>query len=163
MVRFASDPGAIAHAVREQIHLLDPSLAIFTMTTMAEHFGDALFLPRFAGSLFGVFGFLGLALASESLYGAISALGEPANARNRDNRLADCQREHWKLASSSHSPGNHASVYSLESNGLAITWPSAKILASFVYGVADHDMVTLQLRTALIASCHLSSVQGAIS
>ena len=39
---------------------------------MEEHVRDALFLPRLAGALFGVFGFIGLALAAVGLYGVMS-------------------------------------------------------------------------------------------
>ena len=39
---------------------------------MEEHLRDALFLPRLAGTLFGIFGLLGLSLAAVGLYGVIS-------------------------------------------------------------------------------------------
>ncbi len=39
---------------------------------MEEHLRDALFLPRLAGTLFGVFGFVGLLLAAVGLYGVMS-------------------------------------------------------------------------------------------
>jgi predicted lysophospholipase L1 biosynthesis ABC-type transport system permease subunit len=65
-------PAALAGAVRREIHSLDPTLAIFNAETMEEHLRNALFLPRLAGTLFGVFGFVGLLLAAVGLYGVMS-------------------------------------------------------------------------------------------
>ena len=47
-------------------------MAVFNVATMQEHVKDALFLPRLAGTLFGVFGGIGLMLATVGLYGVIS-------------------------------------------------------------------------------------------
>ena len=72
MVRSSSDPAAIVGMVRNQVKALDPSIAVFNVQTMQEHLRDALFLPRLAAMLFGVFGFIGLVLASVGLYGAMN-------------------------------------------------------------------------------------------
>jgi predicted permease len=72
LVGYQGDPSALALSVRDQIHTLDPSLAIFNEKTMTTHIRDALFLPRLGGFLFGLFGFLGLFLASIGLYGVMS-------------------------------------------------------------------------------------------
>jgi predicted permease len=66
------DEAGTASAVRNIVHSLDPAMAIFNAETMHEHLRDALFLPRLAGALFGIFGFVGLALASVGLYGVMS-------------------------------------------------------------------------------------------
>jgi predicted permease len=139
VVRFAGDPRAIANAVRAQIHAVDPSLAIFNTTTMEEHLKDALFLPRLAGALFGIFGFLGLALASVGLYGVISHW---VSRRTREigirlaigARTGEVQRlvirQGMTLALMALIPG------------LAIAWASTKLFTSFLYGVPSHDVVT---------------------
>jgi predicted permease len=72
MIRSDGDPANLANAVRREISSLDPTLAVYNIETMKEHLHDALFLPRLAGTLFGVFGFIGLLLASIGLYGVIS-------------------------------------------------------------------------------------------
>src|ERR1039458_8144400 len=72
LVRSAGSPAALAPAVRRAIHSLDPTLAIFNAETMEEHLRDALFLPRLAGTLFGIFGVVGLLLAAVGLYGVMS-------------------------------------------------------------------------------------------
>jgi predicted permease len=72
LVRTAGDYAAMERAVRHEIHTVDPTMAIFNEATMEEHLRDALFLPRLAGTLFGVFGFAGLLLAAVGLYGVMS-------------------------------------------------------------------------------------------
>src|ERR1017187_7229569 len=71
LVRWAGSRAALAPAVRREIHSLDPTLAIFNAETMEEHLRDALFLPRLAGTLFGIFGVVGLLLAAVGLYGVM--------------------------------------------------------------------------------------------
>ncbi|HEY6412976.1 MAG TPA: FtsX-like permease family protein [Edaphobacter sp.] len=72
LVRYTGDSAPLASAVRHEITTLDPTLAIFNTYTMEEHLRDALFLPRLAATLFGVFGFIGLTLAAVGLYGVMS-------------------------------------------------------------------------------------------
>lgn len=47
-------------------------MAVYNVETIEEHLRSALFLPRLAGTLFGVFGLIGLALAATGLYGVMS-------------------------------------------------------------------------------------------
>jgi len=47
-------------------------MAVYNAETMEEHLRSALFLPRLAGTLFGVFGITGLLLATVGLYGIMS-------------------------------------------------------------------------------------------
>ena len=56
LVRARGDRGGARRAVRREIHALDPTLAVYNAETMEEHLRNALFLPRLAGTLFGVFG-----------------------------------------------------------------------------------------------------------
>ena len=72
VARFANNSGALEGAARREIHSLDPALAVFNIRSIEEHLRDAMFLPRLAGTLFGVFGLIGLALAAVGLYGVMS-------------------------------------------------------------------------------------------
>ena len=51
---------------------MDPTLAVYNEQSMERHLREALFLPRLAGTLFGVFGVVGLVLAAIGLYGVMS-------------------------------------------------------------------------------------------
>jgi predicted permease len=65
-------PQGPARSVRAQIAALDPDMAIFNSETMQEHVDKALFLPRVCATLLGIFGAVGLTLASIGLYGVMS-------------------------------------------------------------------------------------------
>jgi ABC-type antimicrobial peptide transport system permease subunit len=109
------------------------------METIEEHLHDAMFLPRLAGALFGVFGITGLVLAAVGLYGVMSysvsrrtreigiriALGAP---------VAGVQqlivRQGMLLAS--------IGVVL----GLGVAWAVAKFSVAILYGVPAHDLVT---------------------
>jgi predicted permease len=72
LIRSVGDPAQLINPVRAQIRALDPAMAIYNVQTMQEHLRDALFLPRLAASLFGIFGGIGLILAAVGLYGVMS-------------------------------------------------------------------------------------------
>jgi predicted permease len=152
LVRFAGEPGALGKAVRGEIHTLDPSLAVFDIATMPEHLSDALFLPRLAGTLFGIFGFLGLSLAVVGLYGVISYW---VSRRTREigirlaigARIGEVQgliiRQGMTLALVALIPG------------LAAAWGLAKLFTSFLYGIPAHDAATFTLVPLFLAAVAL--------
>jgi len=72
MARYEGDAATLTKAMENQIHAVDPALAIFNTQTMEEHLHEALFLPRLVGVLFSVFGLGGVTLASVGLYGVMS-------------------------------------------------------------------------------------------
>jgi len=72
VVQTQGNPAALEGAVRNEIHALDPALAVFNTETMEEHLRSALVLPRLAGVLFGIFGITGLILTAVGLYAIIS-------------------------------------------------------------------------------------------
>jgi predicted permease len=140
IVRYQGDSGAVANEVRAQIHKLDPAMAVYNVETMEEHLRNALFLPRLAGTLFGVFGITGLLLAAVGLYGIMSysvsrrtreigiriALGSPLGAVERL-----IVRQGMLLT---------AFAVAL---GLPAALIGAKFSSSFLYGVHPHDALTL--------------------
>jgi len=72
LVKTSIDPRALASSVREQIAALDPNMAVFNTETMQQHVDKSLLLPRISSLLLGIFGALGLTLASIGLYGVMS-------------------------------------------------------------------------------------------
>jgi len=152
LVRTAGNSPALANAVRHEIRSLDPTLAIFNAETLEEHFRSALFLPRLIGTLFGVFGAVGLLLAAVGLYGVMSysisrrtreigirmALGSPVGAVQR---LIIRQGMLLTLI---------AVVL-----GLAAAWVVAKFSASVLYGVRPHDAVTFTVVPLFLAAVAL--------
>jgi predicted permease len=139
MVRYTGDPSALSAAIRHEIGSLDPSLAVFNTQTIEEHLHDALFLPRLAGTLFGIFGCIGILLATVGLYSVMSysvsrrtqeigiriALGAQTGAVQR---LIVTQ-------------GMRLTVIAI-ALGLPLAFAASKLSASILYGVRPHDVVT---------------------
>jgi ABC-type antimicrobial peptide transport system permease subunit len=71
VVRTLGDPTLTASAVRQELHLLDPSMFV-TVHTMNQQFDELTARPRFNGLLFGSFAAIALLLAMVGVYGVIS-------------------------------------------------------------------------------------------
>ncbi len=152
IVHTAGDSTTIANSVRQQIHDLDATMAIYDVETMQEHLRKALFLPRLAGTLFGVFGCIGLTLAAIGLYGVMSysvsrrtheigiriALGAQLQAIRRL-----ILRQGMLLTSIA------------IALGLPAAWAVAKFSSSFLYGVHPHDAVTFTAVPIFLAAIAL--------
>ncbi len=70
-VRAASDPLAMATAVRSQLASVDQDLAV-TFRTIKQASDEALWAKRFLSSLFGLFAIIAVILAAIGIYGTIS-------------------------------------------------------------------------------------------
>jgi predicted permease len=139
VVHTAGDPAGVEQAVRQQIHQLDPSMAIFNEETMEEHVRSAFFLPRLAATLFGTFGFIGLVLANVGLYGVMSYA---VSRRTREIGI--------RMALGAQ-PGSVERLVLRQGMvltviALALGWPAAwmlaKLASSFLYGIQPHDTFT---------------------
>ena len=152
LVRYTGDPAPLAAALRREIHALDPALAVYNSGTIEEHLRDALFLPRLAGTLFGIFGFLGLLLAAVGLYGVISYW---VSRRTREigirlaigARITEVQRLIIRQ-------GMTLTLVALVP-GLAGAWAFAKLFTGFLYGVPTHDAATFILVPLFLAAVAL--------
>ncbi len=163
LVRTGGDYAATERAVRQEIRLLDPSMAIFNEATMEEHLRDALFLPRLAGTLFGVFGFVGLLLAAVGLYGVMSY---SVSRRTREigirlalgSQIAEVQRLII-------GQGMALAVIAV-ALGLAAGLAVARLFSAFLYGVRPHDLLTftvapLFLTAVTFLACWIPSRRAA--
>ena len=142
LVHTAGDSASVAAAVRQTIHTMDPTLAIFNAETIEEHLHEALFLPRLAGTLFGVFGFAGLLLASIGLYGVISY---SVSRRTQEigirmalgAQIAEVQRLIV-------GQGMRLTVVAV-AIGLPAAFTISKFASSILYGVRPHDVTTFTI------------------
>jgi predicted permease len=139
IVHTAGDSASIGNAVRQQIHDLDATMAIYDVETMQEHLRKALFLPRLAGTLFGVFGFLGLVLAAVGLYGVMS-YSVSRRTREMGIRIA-LGAQLAAVRSLILRQGMMLTGISI-ALGMPAAWAAAKFSSSFLYGVRPHDAVT---------------------
>lgn len=139
IVHTPGNPAALADALRREVSSLDPSMPVYNLETMDEHVRAAYVLPRVAATLFGIFGAIGLVLATVGLYGVMT-FAVTRRTREIGIRMAMGARP--------------ASILRLVlRRGIALTlaalalgWPAAwmlaKISSSFLYGIAPHDAVT---------------------
>jgi predicted permease len=139
VVHFAGDSAAVARAVRGQIHDLDSTMAVYNSETMEEHLQQALFLPRLAGTLFGIFGFIGLVLAAIGLYGVMSY---SVSRRTREIGIrialgAQLSAVHRLILRQ----GMLLTVIAM-ALGLPAAFAVAGLFSSFLYGIAPHDIMT---------------------
>jgi predicted permease len=148
LVRSSGPPGLLAEAVRREIHSLDPTLAVFNAETMEEHLRNALFLPRLAGTLFGVFGAVGLVLAAVGLY---SVMSYSVSRRTREIgiRLA-LGAQAGEVRRLVVRQGMLLTLIAVAA-GLAAALAVARFSAAFLYGVQPHDLVTFTVVPLFLA------------
>lgn len=72
IARAHGDSHAVLAGLREAVRQLDERVPVTDLQSMDEEIGSSLLLPRMSAALFGLFGILGLVLASVGLYGVIA-------------------------------------------------------------------------------------------
>jgi len=72
VIRTASDPAAIAAAVTEAVHRVDPSLPVTEITTLDGLLSRSVSPRRFSAVLIGVLAGLALVLSAVGIYGVMS-------------------------------------------------------------------------------------------
>ena len=154
VVRTTPPPSQLARAVSNEIHALDPNLPVFNSETLSEHVNKSMLLPRLCATLLGIFGAVGVILATVGLYGVMS-FGARARTREIGIRMA--------LGAQ---PGNVLGMITKEglllagiglAIGLGISFAVTRFTASLLYGVSATDLATfigvpvLMLLVALVA------------
>ncbi|HEV3469189.1 MAG TPA: ABC transporter permease [Pyrinomonadaceae bacterium] len=157
VVRTASDPEAMAGALRGELRALDPDAPLFGVRTMERVISDApaTFMRRYPAYLIGVFAAVALILASVGIYGVISyavtqrthelAIRAALGARRAD-LLRLVLRQGLALALG----GVAAGIL----GALALT----RLLSSLLYGVSATDPsvyagVSLLLLAVVLVAC----------
>ena len=147
IVHTPSNPSEIAEALRREVYDLDPTMAVYNLETMDEHVRAAYVLPRVAAMLFGIFGGIGLVLATVGLYGVMS-FAVARRTREIGIRMAMGARPAAVLQLVL----RRGMVLTL--TAVALGWPAAWMLAklssSFLYGIRPHDAVTFTLVPAVL-------------
>lgn len=72
VVRTTGDPSAFLGTLRREVAALDPNLPLSNLRTMEQHLGITLLPARLAAVTLGIFGVLGLLLASVGIYGVMA-------------------------------------------------------------------------------------------
>jgi predicted permease len=139
VIKSATPPRQLEAAVREQVRLLDPNMPVHDPQTLQEQVDKSMLMPKVCATLLGVFGGVGLILATVGLYGVIAysvrsrvkeigvrmALGAPAGQVSRMVTLQGL-----------------ALIGVGVVIGLAISFAGSRFLASLLYGISTTDIFT---------------------
>jgi predicted permease len=163
VVHTSGNPAMLFEPLRRQVYALDPAIAIFNEETMEEHIRTAYFLPHLAAALFGVFGFIGLVLATTGLYGVMS-YAVSRRTREIGIRMALGARRNAVEGLFLRQGAVLTGI------AIALGWPAAwmvsRLVRSFLYGVEPHDVTTfvvvpVVLATVALAACWVPARRAA--
>jgi predicted permease len=157
LVKTAGEPRALEHSVRAEIAKLDPTLAVFSVDTMAAHVSKAFLIPRVCATLFGVFGAVGLALAAVGLFGVVSY---SARSRTREIgiRMA-IGAQPTRIVALIAGQGLGIAAISV-TIGLAASFGLSRFTASLLYGISATDAVTFIVTPAMLLLAAAAAVLG---
>jgi predicted permease len=156
-VKSEQDPNTILAAVRDEIHRIDPALAVEDIRTGTKIIDQALWWGKIAVNLLGVFGLLALGLASVGLYGIMAY---SVNQRRREigvrMALGASQESVWLLVLRQ----GMTLVLSGLAFGVAVAVLVGHGLSRFLYGVKSTDYLSLGsaslvLLTVALIACYL--------
>jgi predicted permease len=152
IARYEGDPAALTKSMEGAIHAADRSLAVFNVQTMEEHMNDALFLPRIVGSLFTVFGFAGVLLASIGLYGVMSYA---VSQRTKEIGVRMALGARASQVQAMVVRGGLRLVVIAMVLGVPLALAAAKLTRSLLYGIAPWDTTTFTVVPLLLAAISL--------
>ncbi len=139
LVKTVGNPRAMTGAVRAQIAALDPNLAVFGVQTMQEHVDKSMLIPKLSAVLLGVFGAVGLVLATIGLYGVLS-YAVRRRTREIGIRMALGASAQGVLRMVARQGMCLAGVGLVI--GLAMAFGVWRLAASLLYGISATDRVT---------------------
>ncbi len=153
-VRSTLPPPTLISEIRATLESIDPNLAATDIHTMGDLVSIASAQRRFQTSLLTAFAAIAFFLALVGLYGLIAY---SVNRRTQELgiRMAlGAQRSDIVMLVLKHA----AWLVGLGLvAGMACTWAATRALNSFLYGVGDHDPLTIVLVCALLIACGLSA------
>lgn len=155
LVRTAGAPSAIASAVRERIHSVEPSRAVYDLAPLGEHLNESFAEVRLRTVLLGMFAATALSLACVGLYGTMTYL---VTTRRREIGLRmalGAQRNEVGLRFAGR--GLAVTGIGMVAGLLLATW-AARFISGMLYGVHANDAtalagaVVVMFAVALLAS-----------
>ena len=151
-VRAASDPGALAGAIRREMQSLDPKVPLFQMTTVEDQLNASFAQTRQAAVLTGAFGIIALLLSGIGVYG-VAALA--VSRRTRDigiRRALGAQPRH--ILNVIARRGLLLVIAGL-SLGLLASFAFTRVAGTLLFGVTAADTGTFAGMSALLGGVSL--------
>ncbi|HEX5724089.1 MAG TPA: ABC transporter permease [Longimicrobiaceae bacterium] len=152
LVRARGEPAALAGAVRAEVRVLDPSLAVFDVRTLREHLGQAMSQERMAATLVTGFGSLALLLAAVGVFGVL-AYWVAQRSREIGIRMAlgASRRGVLRLVLGR----GMAFVAAGLAAGIAAAFALTRLAGSLLYGVSPTDPATFAAVAAVLGGVAL--------
>jgi macrolide transport system ATP-binding/permease protein len=147
-VRTDADPALMLTALRAAVHDLDPNLPLFDVRTIEQHMRISTFVPRMAASMLGVFGLLGVLLASVGLYGVV-AFNASQRTREIGLRMA-LGAGRWQVVWLVLRDGFVLAAAGIAA-GMALAFGAGRLVAGQLTGVSGADPVSFAGTAALLA------------
>ena len=148
-VKTGADPALMLPALRAAVRELDPNLPLFDVRTIDEHMRISTFIARMAASMLGVFGLLGLLLASVGLYGVV-AFNASQRTREIGLRMA-LGAERWQVVRLVLRDGVTL-VASGMGVGLLLAFGAGRLVAGQLTGVSGADPVSFAGTAGLLGA-----------
>jgi predicted permease len=151
-VRTEGNPEALLGAVRKQVQTIDPNLPLFDVKTLTEHMRFALFPPRIAATVLGVFGLVALLLSAIGIYGITSyTVAQRTHELGIRLALGAQRKDVLKLVLS------HGLKLTLigAALGLVGAYLATRAITSVLYGVSATDPLTFLFVSSLLVGVAL--------
>jgi ABC-type antimicrobial peptide transport system permease subunit len=151
-VRATLPPATVISQVRSTLKSIDPNLAAIDIQTMGDLVSIASARRRFQTSLLTTFAAIALLLALVGLYG-LMAFSVNRRTRELGIRMAlGAERRDVVLLIVRNAA---ALVLTGLAAGLTCTWLGTRALRSFLFGVSEHDPLTVVSISLLLIICGL--------
>lgn len=151
-VRTSTDPVSLAAAIRQEVKRADANLPVFRVKTMEAQASESLFVERMIAALSIAAGGLATLLAAVGLYG-VMAYSVARRTREIGVRMALGAGQGRVLRMVMRE------VIVLAAAGILVALPASYFLTRLVkaqlYGISEHDAVTLAGATLLLAAIAL--------
>jgi putative ABC transport system permease protein len=162
-VRTRSDPAALTASIVEQLHRLDPALAISDVRTMHEEVNDTVAPQRFNAILVGIYAGLALLLALVGIYGVLAYMVIQQTHEIGIRMALGAQRSDILRRVVGH---GMCMVALGAAAGLVGAWGVTRLMESLLYGVAPRDPLTFLgvtgvLVAAALLACYVPAMRAA--
>jgi putative ABC transport system permease protein len=148
-IRAAGDPRALLPSIRELVHRVDPSRAIFGVRTMDEALDTNLDRPRTSAEIIALLALTAMALAAVGLYSLVSHF---VNSRRQEIGVRMALGASPSRIVTSLLAGAGRLIAAGIVCGAALTFAAERLVRSLLFGVGPLDAISLTASAGLLAA-----------
>jgi predicted permease len=155
VARVAGEPASVAGAIVRAIHEVDPTIPVYDVQTMSDRMSDSLARQRFAAIMLGAFAVFALMLAVVGVYGVMSHLVSQGT-HDIGVRMA-LGAERSRIVGMIMRQGAELTVAGIVL-GLIGAAVLTRVMATLLFGVGTHDLLTFSIVPLVLGSVALLAV-----